>query len=722
MAEIKIYYWDDNGIERAIEVTFSKTPCNHVFEGSENRYTTITVSVSELVPVDLPVIIDVEEQWYGFFNNDTYHYFEQIVIPANTLEVSEEKKCVVYPDSSNPEEETNSDETHYTYMLGDQRNIPSGSFEIEHVKTDARGYGTNDGSIIISTLGGTAPYTYTWSDIGEGSKQRLQLPPGLYSVTVTDGLGTIRSIVDIEITEPPEIVADIDITNCKCFGSSTGAITVDVSGGVGGYSFMWSDGVSQLNRNNIPSGNYTLTVTDANNVSKAFVATVSQPTRLVVTANIVGKNVSVTVTGGVAPYLYFWNDGVTVPNRLNLELGTYTVTVRDANGCQALAVVNIDDFKFYFSKNPVWLQLHADNFEAKENLSFLAEVWVEDEYQSGEFTKKYEAEHPANIDGSTVFDFQDVLNAFVKLDVPIYADNQVRRLDGVFKRFYLKHTEKFGNPPVPAGYTTVETFYILLGGLSDQEFAKNTFFESYLDNQKPFLTWEMNRKPTMARSHEYLHFPIVDQLLNEVELWADVTYIDGSSGSNKILSQDGIAAYEVYRFPAGFDQLGLGDFSEKLAVSYDVCLKNALGDVVSEKRTYLLREDSYRNRVFIYENSVGAWATITTFGHLKGDLKTSEESVDRQIQTGYGYSFRERVVTNKSGQLGYKVYVGSLTNVERSHLIDLAISEQVYEVTESGYLPVQIKFDLNILDTLDEVDDISFTVIPPVTRKYTPQL
>lgn len=718
----KTYYWNDGGNITAIEVTFDSGNCNNYIAGPGGGYsyeTVLTATILDSIPVDLAIDLRVTEEHFGYYDNSTYYYFDQIIIPANSVEVTVVRTC----QSREVTGEGNND-TIYTYDLDVQKNVPDGAsyFNIDNVKTDSTYFEADNGSIIVNTDGGVAPFNYAWSDAGPNSRQRFNLAPGLYSVTVTDDEGTQRSIIDIEIVEPPEITAVFTIEDAKCFGSATAEVSVVVDGGVGGYSYLWSDGSNQLNRVGIVAGNYTLSVTDANNYTKVFNVVIGQPVRLQVVANIIDRDVTVVATGGTAPYLYFWSDGVTVANRVDMELGTYSITVRDANNCQTVATVVIDDFKFYHSKNPVWLQLQADDPETKPNLSFLAEVWVEDVYESGNFEKKYSAEHPATSSGSTAFDMQEILNAFVELDLPTYKEDQIVRADSVFKRFHLKHTEKFGDPPVPSAFQTVETFFVLFGGLSDQEFAKNTFFSSYLDNVKPFLTWEPTLKRTSTKSHEFLHFAVVNNQIAEIHLFANIKYTDGSSQEQQLRSQIGVNAFEVYRIPAGYDQLSIGEFSVQEVRSYEIYLKDGQNNLISEKREFLLVKALDRTRVFMYQNSLGGWSTLTTFGNIQANIKTSEEVVDRKLPVNFKYSDRERVVISKSGQINPKIYIGNLSNSERQHLIDFSISEQVFEVTESGYLPVGIQFDFTVEDTYDPVEEIGFTVVSPTTRNYTPRL
>jgi gliding motility-associated-like protein len=124
-----------------------------------------------------------------------------------------------------------------------------------------------------------------------------------------------------------------------------------VSGGSSPYTYLWSNNGTVEDPTGMPAGTYNVTVTDANGCTSQASVTLTQPATAV-TATATAQNIlclngtgSVTSTpsGGVAPYTYLWNNGLTTQNISNLQAGTYSVTVQDANGCtvNASATVSI---------------------------------------------------------------------------------------------------------------------------------------------------------------------------------------------------------------------------------------------------------------------------------------------------------------------------------------------------------------------------------------------
>lgn len=205
-------------------------------------------------------------------------------------------------------------------------------------------FGSCEGRAELTVIGGTLPYNYSW---GSPTNILPNLCAGNYSVTVEDGNGCM-TIENFVINEPLELVINsTSTTNLTCFESNDGEIVVNASGGTGNLSYIWSDvGMSTSIRQNLPAGNYIVTVVDENGCEVVEFFVLTQPDELLVT---ISPNVAIcegTATavqaqamGGTTPYTYFWDQGegynVAGPT-LNVNLDTTTtfnVYVEDINGC-----------------------------------------------------------------------------------------------------------------------------------------------------------------------------------------------------------------------------------------------------------------------------------------------------------------------------------------------------------------------------------------------------
>jgi hypothetical protein len=210
--------------------------------------------------------------------------------------------------------------------------------------------GGTDGAIDVSiTSGGTPPFSYLWSN-GEIIQDVSGLAAGNYGVTVTDDNGCIAAIA-ATITEPTAVTLDFTKTNVNCFGESTGAINLNVSGGTPGYNYSWTkDGLAfggnTQDLSSLAAGTYIVTVTDANNCTAMITIVITQPatglstTPMVTNVSCFGDTdgqIILAVMGGTAPYTYAWTGtgGFTAStqNISGLAAGTYNVTITDDLGC-----------------------------------------------------------------------------------------------------------------------------------------------------------------------------------------------------------------------------------------------------------------------------------------------------------------------------------------------------------------------------------------------------
>lgn len=135
--------------------------------------------------------------------------------------------------------------------------------------------------------------------------------------------------------------ADYEVAHLDCSGDTNGSINVTVNGGVPPYQFEWSNGATTQNLENIPSGVYNLTITDAADSTITLSAQVNSPAPISITASQTNTGcgqssgaIDLTVTGGTAPYTFQWNNGSVNEDLSDLPGGDYNVIVTDTNGCQ----------------------------------------------------------------------------------------------------------------------------------------------------------------------------------------------------------------------------------------------------------------------------------------------------------------------------------------------------------------------------------------------------
>lgn len=204
-----------------------------------------------------------------------------------------------------------------------------------------------NGTITLSTSGGTAPYTYSPSPAVAGLPNATGVDTGIYIIRVCDANGCCVADTAV-ILAPPPVFLTFTIQNDSCAGQCNGSATAIPSGGTAPYTFSWNSvppGPSLGTGSSISSlcaGTYSVTVSDASGaqVSKDTVITAPSPISITITPtaitcfNAANGGLNATPAGGTAPYTINWNPGGANP-LANLGPGSYAVTVTDAYGCSA---------------------------------------------------------------------------------------------------------------------------------------------------------------------------------------------------------------------------------------------------------------------------------------------------------------------------------------------------------------------------------------------------
>lgn len=208
-----------------------------------------------------------------------------------------------------------------------------------------------DGSISISTTGGTPEYFYSWKNGSSLDSTLSNIGSGFYGVTAFDQNGckiTINNIfVDFANVSHP--LTAIKLRDNACPNERNGEIAVLISQGSLPLDFNWSNGTQRIKNiladtiSNLTSGQYRVTITDADGcVSSGTVLKITEYENFSIRIDEIENNlcfadstgrIGLSVTGGTPPYKYFWSNGDDELNIKNLASGAYQLTVIDANDC-----------------------------------------------------------------------------------------------------------------------------------------------------------------------------------------------------------------------------------------------------------------------------------------------------------------------------------------------------------------------------------------------------
>ncbi len=196
------------------------------------------------------------------------------------------------------------------------------------------------GSVALTSNGGTGTLTY-------GTTATTSLTADTYNYTVTDANGCSANTSAVINAAPALLVVTPTATNVTCFGLGNGSISLNVTGGVTAYTYLWSNAATTAGISNLTPGTYSVTVKDANNCTATGSTSISQPALLTLTLTKVNPtgyacldgSITGNANGGNIPYSFKLGSGIPQGSSSfsGLAAGSYSLLVSDAKGCTASA-------------------------------------------------------------------------------------------------------------------------------------------------------------------------------------------------------------------------------------------------------------------------------------------------------------------------------------------------------------------------------------------------
>ncbi|HIE15527.1 MAG TPA: PKD domain-containing protein [Bacteroidales bacterium] len=213
-------------------------------------------------------------------------------------------------------------------------------------------YGYTGGAHIINVDGGTPPFQFYWSTDSAGTSVS-GLTAGTYYIFTTDS-NNCKDTTMFTLQEPEQIYSDTIITNQICDNVCNGNIQLVVNGGTPPYTYEWSNGETSMNIENLCSGNYSVTITDANGCEMYNNAEIQNlgyvpPVEVYSDATqiFVGQTVGLH-TQPFENYQFLWtpvsslnNAHISNPIATPQETTNYQVTIHDENGCANTDTITI---------------------------------------------------------------------------------------------------------------------------------------------------------------------------------------------------------------------------------------------------------------------------------------------------------------------------------------------------------------------------------------------
>ena len=212
-----------------------------------------------------------------------------------------------------------------------------------------------DNGLITVNPNPAGNYSFLWSDDNNQTTQTAtSLPPGTYSVTVTDNASSCSATDGAALSSGTGVQSFIDSSaNVTCFGLCNGVARVRGLLGSGNYTYAWSNGATTALISGLCAGTYDVTVTEVpQGCTVESSVTISQPPLLELELLLSDSSTCSTTPdgllvvnafGGTGPYQYAWNDPAlqTGDSAVNLLPGSYTVIAVDNVGCTATLTADV---------------------------------------------------------------------------------------------------------------------------------------------------------------------------------------------------------------------------------------------------------------------------------------------------------------------------------------------------------------------------------------------
>lgn len=235
---------------------------------------------------------------------------------------------------------------------------PNGSFTNESCN------GPCDGTATVAPSGGSGNFTYLWTPAppqGQGTATASGLCPGDWCVLITDASGCDTTWCFTILPNEP-ITAQLDVVDGGCWGSCTGEVTANVSGGAGGYTYSWdpapATGQGTATATGLCEGAGTVTVTDAQGCSNTFNFTIHNAAPMAPNLVVSGETCAASCTGsavaapsgGNGTFSFHWDpapaSGQGTAHAGGLCAGTnYQLTITDGSGCDTTVTFTVPPFE-----------------------------------------------------------------------------------------------------------------------------------------------------------------------------------------------------------------------------------------------------------------------------------------------------------------------------------------------------------------------------------------
>ena len=213
----------------------------------------------------------------------------------------------------------------------------------ESVVTKPLCFGDDNGIIALNVTNGKPPVQFDWGNGFIPNNMQGGFAAGNYNIQAVDAV-LCKGTFNVTVTDNLPLQLSLDTFDISCFGAADGMAEANPSGGLGDFTYTWSDGQPAKKVNNLGPGVYSVTVYDGNECTITGSVSIIEPADVgidllgvmdLLCNGVPSGEINVVGTGGKGGYQYSV-DGVNFVSAApltGLPAGSYRVIVKDAAGC-----------------------------------------------------------------------------------------------------------------------------------------------------------------------------------------------------------------------------------------------------------------------------------------------------------------------------------------------------------------------------------------------------
>ncbi|OIN61162.1 DUF5977 domain-containing protein [Arsenicibacter rosenii] len=358
--------------------------------------------------------------------------------------------------------------------------------------------------------------------------------------------------------------------------------------------------------------------------------------------------------------------------------------------------------------------LNPVTYPNRAEIRYTADLYVQEFFRANTFTKMtanpLEASEapPRQFGGNLVyagasFELQDIADSLLAVSLPKFNQQYISICEQMTRQFYTVQTIIYENNTASSDQSNTE--WMIKAGIAERDYAfwgMGVFVSSFALAGR-FLTWQPDSKKVLPGQPEFLYFlNNLSPSPAELRLRVQYTFDDDTTETATLLTATDISSMTVYCIPVGPTVVG-AFAKEKRVKFYQVWLSNESTERISAVRRYYPDQRYYRQcRFILFSNSLGGVDTLSLVGTGSESLKPARSVAERAGDT-YGIaSYTEQVVTDVQGTRELIVNTEYLTPLQRTWLQELAMSHDIFLVTDRAHLPLVLQGDSYLAANDDE--------------------